>query len=46
MGMAVTILTAMGFNPNRVHRRTPADYVMVVAVVVVCALLLAWAFLG
>ncbi len=36
----------MGFNPHRQHTRTPADYVLVAAAVVVCAALLAWAFLG
>lgn len=36
----------MGFNPHRKYRRTTADYAMVVGAVVVCALLLAWAFLG
>ena len=36
----------MGFNPHRQHRRSPADYVMVAAAFVVCAALLAWAFLG
>ena len=35
----------MGFNPHRQHRRSPADYVMVVAAFAVCAALLAWAFL-
>lgn len=36
----------MGFNPHRQHRRSSADYVMVVAAFAVCAALLAWAFLG
>lgn len=36
----------MGFNPHRQYRRTPADYAMVAAAVIVCALLLAWAFFG
>lgn len=36
----------MGFNPHRQYKRTTADYLMVVAAVVVCVLLLAWAFLG
>ena len=40
------MLTAMGFNPHRKYRRTPSDYVMVGAAVVVCLLLLAWALLG
>jgi len=33
-------------DPYRQHRRSTADYVMVVAAVVVCVLLLLWAFLG
>jgi hypothetical protein len=33
----------MGFNPFRPHRRSPADYVMVVAAVLVALVLLAWA---
>jgi hypothetical protein len=36
----------VGFNPHRKYRRTPADYAMVAAAVLVCALLVAWAFLG
>jgi hypothetical protein len=36
----------MGFNPFRAQRRSTADYVMVVAALVVCALLVAWAVLG
>lgn len=36
----------MGFNPHRQYKRTPADYAMVVAAVVVCVALVAWAFLG
>ena len=36
----------MGFNPHRQHKQTTADYVMVVAAFVICAALLAWAFLG
>ena len=40
------MLTAMGFNPHRKYHRTPADYLMVGAAVVVCLLLLAWALLG
>jgi hypothetical protein len=36
----------MGLNPFNQHRRSVADYLMVVGVVVVCALLVAWAFLG
>jgi len=36
----------MGFNPYHPRKRTPADYALVVGALVVCALLLAWAFLG
>jgi hypothetical protein len=36
----------MGMNPYRPHRRTPADYVLVVAAVAVCIALVAWAFFG
>jgi hypothetical protein len=39
-------LVAMGFNPHRKMAKTPADYAMVIGAVVVCVLLLAWAFLG
>jgi hypothetical protein len=39
-------LGPMGFNPHRKMAKTPADYAMVIGAVVVCALLLAWAFLG
>jgi hypothetical protein len=36
----------MGMNPFRQHRRSTADYLMVVGAVAVTALLVAWAFLG
>lgn len=36
----------MGFNPHRQYKRTTADYAMVAAAFVVCAALVAWAFLG
>jgi hypothetical protein len=36
----------MGLNPFRQHRRTAADYVMVVGAVVVCVALVLWALLG
>lgn len=36
----------MGMDPYRPHRNSTADYVMVAAAVVVCVLLLVWAFLG
>lgn len=37
---------AMGFNPFRQTRRSPADYVMVAAALVVCVALVAWALVG
>jgi hypothetical protein len=40
------MLAVMGFNPHRPQRRSPADYVMVGAAMVVVALLLAWAVFG
>jgi hypothetical protein len=36
----------VGFNPFRSRRRSRADYVMVVAAMVVCVALVLWAFLG
>jgi hypothetical protein len=36
----------MGFNPFRQQRRSAADYVLVVAAMVVIAALVVWAFLG
>jgi hypothetical protein len=36
----------MGFNPFRQTRRSSADYLVLVAALVVCAALVAWAFLG
>jgi hypothetical protein len=36
----------VGFNPFRQSRRSPADYLVVAAALVVCAALVAWAFLG
>jgi preprotein translocase subunit SecE len=36
----------VGFNPFRPQRRSTADYVMVVAALVVVAALLLWGFLG
>jgi hypothetical protein len=33
-------------NPFRPHRRSPADYVMVAAALVVVAALVIWAFRG
>ena len=36
----------MGFNPFRQHRRSATDYALVLAAVVVCGLLVAWAAWG
>jgi hypothetical protein len=36
----------VGFNPFRQNRRSPADYAMVAAALIVCAALVAWAALG
>jgi hypothetical protein len=36
----------MGMNPFRQHRRSPADYVMVAAALLILAALVAWAFFG
>ena len=36
----------VGFNPNRVHRRSPFDYVMVGAALVICLGLVIWAVVG
>jgi hypothetical protein len=36
----------MGLNPHRKMRRDRADYAMVIGGVVVCLVLVAWAFLG
>ena len=36
----------MGFNPHRQQRRSPLDYVMVVAALAVCLALVVWAFFG
>lgn len=40
------MLEPMGFNPHRPMRRSPADYLMVGAALVVVALLVAWAVFG
>ena len=37
---------AVGFNPYHPKKRTPSDYLLVAAAVVVCVALVAWAFLG
>jgi hypothetical protein len=36
----------MGMNPFRPHRRSPGDYVMVAAALLVVAALVAWAVYG
>lgn len=36
----------MGYNPYRKYRAKPADYVAVIAALVVAAALVAWAFFG
>jgi hypothetical protein len=36
----------VGLNPFHQQRRSNADYVMVVAALVVCLALVVWAFLG
>jgi len=36
----------MGFNPHRPHRRSPLDYVMVGAALLICTGLVVWAALG
>ncbi len=36
----------VGFNPQRRHRRSPADVVFVVGALAVAVALLVWAFLG
>ena len=36
----------MGMNPFRPHQRSMADYVMVAAALIVCVLLVLWAFFG
>lgn len=41
--MGGTILMPMGFNPHRQTRKSPVDYVMVGAALLVCLVLLAWA---
>lgn len=41
-----TILTPMGMDPTRPHRRRPTDYVFVGAGLLVMALLVLWALSG
>jgi hypothetical protein len=40
------ILRAVGFNPFRQHRRSPADILMVAGALLVCVALVAWAVLA
>jgi hypothetical protein len=40
------ILGAVGFNPFQQRRRSPADYAMVAAALIVCAALVIWAAFG
>ena len=40
------ILESVGFNPHRIHRRRPSDYVFVVAAIAAGLLLLTWALAG
>lgn len=40
------IIGTVGLNPFRQHRRSTFDYLLVAAALVVCAALVAWAFLG
>jgi hypothetical protein len=37
---------AVGLNPFRQHRRSPADILMVAGALLVCVALVAWALLG
>ncbi len=39
-------MTGMGFDATRKQVRRKSDYVMVVVALLVCAALVAWAFLG
>lgn len=40
------MISSMGLNPHRQHRRSSWDYLYVGAAVVAALLVLAWAFLG
>lgn len=46
MVIAATILIAVGFNPYRKFRASPADYVLVLSATVIVLALLFWAVLG
>lgn len=41
-----TILAAVGLNPFRQHRSSPADVIMVAAALLVAVALVAWAVFG
>jgi hypothetical protein len=41
-----TILSIMGMDPTRPHRRRPTDYLFVGAALVVALLFVLWALLG
>jgi hypothetical protein len=45
-GIGCTILTAVGLNPFRQQRRSPADILMVAGALLVCVALVAWALFG
>jgi hypothetical protein len=36
----------MGFDPNRKHQRSTFDYFFVAGAIIICVLLVLWAFLG
>jgi hypothetical protein len=44
--IAGTILSAVGLNPFRQQRRSPADVLLVAAALVVCLALVLWALFG
>ena len=41
-----TILSVMGMDPTRPHRRRPTDYLFVGAALLMAVLLLLWALFG
>lgn len=45
-GAGATILTGMGMDPTRPHRRRRTDYVFVAAGLLVALLLVTWALIG
>ena len=46
LAMAATILRAVGYNPHRKYKASPADYVLVAAAMLVAIGLLVWAVVG